>query len=173
LARLSRFTAYKPNFKLWLATNHYPEIRGSDPAIWNRICLIPFSVTIPDNEIDHCLPATLKKELSGILNWSLFGNKKWRSSGLQPPEAVKRAVVTYRNDMDVVGQFLDEVTIFCTHTSITKAKLHTEYCEYCEKNGEKPLKIRLFGKKIKGHGIKESVVRLVKCWIGIDFKPYI
>src|SRR5262249_18721209 len=31
---------FKPAFKLWLATNHKPVIRGGDDAIWDRIRLI-------------------------------------------------------------------------------------------------------------------------------------
>ena len=31
------FFEYKPQFKLWLAANHKPVIRGTDNAIWRRI----------------------------------------------------------------------------------------------------------------------------------------
>ena len=39
---------FQPSFKLWLATNHKPLIRGTDNAIWSRIRLIPFTVSIPE-----------------------------------------------------------------------------------------------------------------------------
>jgi putative DNA primase/helicase len=32
---------FKPTHTLHLSTNHKPEIRGTDPAIWRRIRLIP------------------------------------------------------------------------------------------------------------------------------------
>ncbi len=38
---------FVPEFSVLLATNHKPIIRGTDEAIWRRIRLIPFTVTIP------------------------------------------------------------------------------------------------------------------------------
>jgi putative DNA primase/helicase len=46
------FWQYQPEFKLFLATNHRPLIKGTDNAIWRRIRLIPFDVTIPAQEQD-------------------------------------------------------------------------------------------------------------------------
>ena len=34
---------FHPEFKLWMATNHKPAIRGTDKGIWRRIHLIPFA----------------------------------------------------------------------------------------------------------------------------------
>lgn len=38
---------YLPSFKIWMATNHKPIISGDDAAIWRRIHLIPFTISIP------------------------------------------------------------------------------------------------------------------------------
>jgi putative DNA primase/helicase len=43
-------TEFDPSFKIWLATNHKPVIRGTDPAIWSRIKLIPFEVSFEGRE---------------------------------------------------------------------------------------------------------------------------
>ncbi len=37
---------FAPTFKLYLVTNHRPIIKGSDHAIWRRIRLVSFEVTI-------------------------------------------------------------------------------------------------------------------------------
>jgi putative DNA primase/helicase len=77
--------SFKPEFKIFLAANHKPVIRGTDHAIWRRIHLIPFNVQIPEAERDKELPDKLKAELPGILNWAIDGCILWRDQGLTPP----------------------------------------------------------------------------------------
>jgi putative DNA primase/helicase len=43
---------FRPQFKLWLATNHRPDVDADDQALWDRIRLIPFTVRIPDSDVD-------------------------------------------------------------------------------------------------------------------------
>ena len=47
---------FKPAFKLWMAANHKPVIRGTDLAVWRRVRLVPFTVMIPEPERDKQLP---------------------------------------------------------------------------------------------------------------------
>ena len=57
------FFEFKPTFKLWLATNHRPSIRGTDDAIWRRIRLIPFTRQFSGRNRDPKLLETLRGEL--------------------------------------------------------------------------------------------------------------
>jgi putative DNA primase/helicase len=52
------FWQFDPTHTVFLATNHRPEVRGTDLAIWRRIRLVPFQVTIPPAEQDKRLPET-------------------------------------------------------------------------------------------------------------------
>ena len=58
----AEFFEFRPQFKLWLATNHKPVIKGSDEAIWDRIRLIPFTVRIPEAQQDKNLILELRLE---------------------------------------------------------------------------------------------------------------
>ena len=82
------FFEFRPQFKLWIATNHKPMIRGTDYAIWRRIRLVPFEVQIPPEERDAELPAKLAAESTGILAWAVEGCLQWQKKGLDAPEAV-------------------------------------------------------------------------------------
>ncbi len=62
----NEFFEYKPEFKLFIAANHKPDIQGVDHGIWRRIHLIPFEVTIPTEEIDRDLPDKILR----LLNFS-------------------------------------------------------------------------------------------------------
>jgi putative DNA primase/helicase len=61
------FWTYTPEFKVFFATNHRPNIKGDDHGIWRRIRLIPFDVTIPDGQQDKQLLSKLEAEMLGIL----------------------------------------------------------------------------------------------------------
>jgi putative DNA primase/helicase len=74
----AEFFEFKPTFKLWLAANHRPVIRGTDNAIWDRVRLIPFTVSIPLEERDPGLRAALLAELPGILAWAVAGCLLWQ-----------------------------------------------------------------------------------------------
>jgi putative DNA primase/helicase len=60
------FFEFVPTLKVFLAVNHKPVIRGTDHAIWRRVRLIPFEVTIPDEEQDKALPQKLEAEREGL-----------------------------------------------------------------------------------------------------------
>lgn len=99
---------FKPQFKLWLGTNHKPKIIGTDDGMWRRVKLIPFEKQVPPAEQDRALIDKLKAEASGFLNWALEGLRKWQDHGLQEPEIILSATNTYREAQDTVKQFLGE-----------------------------------------------------------------
>jgi putative DNA primase/helicase len=147
---------FTPTHKLWLSTNHKPEIRGTDAAIWRRIRLIPWTVTIPPEEQDKGLLAKLREELPGILAWIVQGCLEWRREGLRPPDEVRRATGKYRAEMDVLAAFIDEECIVAEHASATAKALYSAYREWCEENGERPESQRRFGGRLKERGFESA-----------------
>lgn len=99
---------FRPELKLWIAMNHKPLIRGTDSGIWRRIHLIPFTVQIPDDQVDRNLKHKLRRELPAIMHWAVDGCLLWQRNGLKPPQKVLDAVNEYRSAMDVIGAFLAE-----------------------------------------------------------------
>jgi putative DNA primase/helicase len=136
---------FRPEFKIFLATNHRPIIRGTDHAIWRRIHLIPFDVQIPKLERDKALAAKLKAELPGILNWALEGCLLWQDTGLDPPAEVQAATEEYRAEMDELGDWLGERCIVTPGAEALAKHLYASYTEWAEENGEKrPLSRKAF-----------------------------
>ncbi len=142
----------QPTFKLWLSTNHEPMIRGSDLAIWRRIRLIPFDVTIPLGEQDARLPEKLEAERAGILKWAVEGCLAWQHDGLGLPDEVRAATEGYRAEQDVIGDFLAERCIIDPKASVTMAGLYNDYTEWAKKAGESPLPKRDFGQRLDQQG---------------------
>jgi putative DNA primase/helicase len=104
----SEWFEYTPQYKIWLAVNHKPVIRGTDHGIWRRIHLIPFLQTFEVGK-ERNLDETLESEFPGILNWLLAGLRDWRENGLNPPESVLAATREYREESDPLGEWLERL----------------------------------------------------------------
>ncbi|HEX7126648.1 MAG TPA: phage/plasmid primase, P4 family [Thermodesulfobacteriota bacterium] len=162
------FFTFRPAFKLWLAANHKPAIKGTDHAIWRRIRLIPFTVTIPPEEQDRDLPAKLRAELSGVLNWALEGCRAWQRDGLGQAEAVRQATAAYQAEQDPVGPFLDEACVLEPSAYVPSNALRNAYERWCEANGEKPVSPRAFADRLKERGlVADKGTGGRRQWLGI------
>lgn len=133
------FFEFKPMFKIFLAANHKPIIRGQDKGIWRRIKMIPFDVTIPENRVDKSLPEKLRAELPGILNWALAGCLAWQRDGLQEPEIVRAATEQYKDESDRLKDFLTECCVRGRKHKVEYKSLYKTYVSYCEENSERAI----------------------------------
>lgn len=150
------FWQFSPTHKIWIAANHKPGVRGTDEAIWRRIHLIPFTVTIPEAERDPTLVDKLTAEIPGILAWAVQGCLQWRTKGLQPPEAVKLATKAYQEEMDVVGGFFDECCIRRKGASTPASALFKAYVAWVTANGEEPITQKAFGQRLSERGFQRT-----------------
>ena len=148
----AEFFDFKPTHKLWLSTNHKPEIRGTDTAIWRRIRLVPWSVTIPPTEQNKKLPATLRHELPGILAWIVRGCLEWQRRGLQAPDEVRKATGAYRAEMDVLAGFVAECCEVSEHQRAYARELYAAYKRWCDETGERIESQKKFGGRLKERG---------------------
>jgi putative DNA primase/helicase len=165
------FFEWTPTHKLFLAANHHPEIRGTDYAIWRRIYLVPFTVTIPPAERDNKLPAKLAAELSGILNWAIGGCLDWQRNGLGVPPAVKDATEAYRAEQDVLADFLAEHCVIDPQAYAVAGVLYKVYIAWCEGSGMKPISSTAFGRRLTERGFRADKPRIggkqTRIWRGL------
>jgi putative DNA primase/helicase len=147
------FWEFAPTHKVVLCTNHKPQIRGTDHAIWRRVRLIPFAVTVPPERRDKQLGEKLKTELPGILAWIVQGCLEWQQYGLGEPERVAVATSEYRNEQDVLGAFMADCCLV-GHDYRTKASgLYKAYRQWCDNSGERhPITQRQFGAALTERG---------------------
>jgi putative DNA primase/helicase len=163
----SEYFEFRPQFKLFLATNHKPRIRETDLAMWRRIRLIPFVVTIPTEEQDKELVEKLRQEAAGILRWALQGLADWRRRGLEAPTMVTHATSEYRSEQDVLQHFIDERCVLEPDAEATASELYKAYREWCESSGERPICKRDFGLELKARGLQEARSAASRGWRGI------
>jgi putative DNA primase/helicase len=163
------FFEYEPRFKVFLAANHKPTIKGSDHAIWRRIRLVPFTVTIPEQERDPKLREKLRAELPGILNWALEGCLAWQREGLGEPPEVKDATAEYREDMDTLAPFITERCETFPDSRGGSTELYKAYATWSGANGEKPMSQTSFSLRLNERGFerKRSGGNGNRVWFGI------
>jgi putative DNA primase/helicase len=150
------FWEFAPTHKVFLAANHKPVIRGTDHAIWRRIKLIPFEVTIPDDQQDKKLPEKLRNEFSGILRWAVEGCLEWKRHGLGEPDEVRLATAGYRAEMDLIGAFIAECCVVNAACAAKASDLYGCYSKWAEQNGEHPMAQRNFGLRLSERGFERK-----------------
>jgi len=159
--------SFDPTHKLWMFGNEKPVIKETTDSIWERIKLIPFTVSIPAAERDRQLPQKLEAELPGILNWALDGAEAYLAGGLQDPDEVKACVGTYRSENDVLGQFIAE---YCLKGDGYKVSTSDFCAKFYSETGKSVSNIEM-GNMLKARGYQGGVtVKGKNGWKGIALK---
>ncbi|MGZ2417174.1 putative DNA primase/helicase [Staphylococcus caledonicus] len=140
---------YTPKFKIWVSTNHKPIIRGTDDGIWRRLVLIPFDVQIPEEKVDKDLKYKLLREAPAILNWMAEGAYMWMREGLDLPEKLKDAGQTYRTEMDVIEQFIEDECKRVDDGRVKANELYSVYKIWANENNAYKMSNKDFGQKMK------------------------
>jgi putative DNA primase/helicase len=163
------FFTFTPTFKVLLATNHRPVIRGTDHGIWRRIRLVPFLETIRDEEKDRDLGKKLEAEADAILAWSIEGARLWVEHGLAEPAAVRDATEDYRADMDVLADFMSEKCVL--HGACVNTNLYKAFMEWQQANGEKPRSQKWLTRSLYDRGYKQDASRKFgRQWVGLSLR---
>jgi putative DNA primase/helicase len=178
--RQDHFT-FPATFKLALATNHRPEIRGSDHGIWRRVRLIPFTRRFwrdgetpgPEElKADADLRDKLRAELPGILRWMVDGAVDWRRDGLGTCDSIAAATTEYREAEDTIGQFIADRCETSPQAECTAKDLYVAYKQWSEDRKDFVMNQKRFGARLGEMGF-ERFRNNGKRYRGIDLLPEI
>jgi putative DNA primase/helicase len=172
---------FERTHKTILVTNNKPLVTETSNAIWRRLRLIPFVVTIPEARQDRRLTEKLVAEWPGILSWAVRGCLDWRARqcDLELPAAVQEATEEYRDESDHVADFVTEC---CEdwrahpkqNMKTPKERIYSVYCVWCKDIGEDVLTRKAFNSRVRGHGYSDKAAwlhgRTQKCWLHLTLK---
>jgi len=163
------FFHFIASFKLWMLTNHKPIIKGTDEGIWRRLRMIPFTVTIPKDERDGDLPAKLRAEAGAILRWALTGLKEWQRIGLAPPQAVMDATDAYKEEMDILSDFLTDCCKVAPGATYENKLIYNAYSVWAKENGLNVRSHKWLSRALMDRGFTQDENRHNgRRWIGIE-----
>jgi putative DNA primase/helicase len=169
------FFTFKPQAKIWLVSNYKPTIRGTDFAMWRRVRLIPFAVTIPEAERDPNLLKALEAELPGILGWMVEGALAWQREKLGMAPAVRDATEGFRAEADTIARFLRERCVKAPEAEVGSVELYTGFGAWCQSVGEIAGSHRDFNQHLEAHDpsrisrLKTHGGRMF--WRGVELLP--
>ncbi len=162
--------------KMWIATNHKPTITDHSKGFWDRLKLVPFTVSVPDDQVikSDILLAQLMNERSGILTWAVQGARDYFDmDGLAVPDVIQAEIDQYKFEQDSIAQFIGDAC-YTFKASLANAELNPRvdvglesdyqvknseiykaYGEYCRNNGDRPWPQRRFTSALRERGFHQ------------------
>ena len=135
--------------------NELPKDVENTNAYFRRFLIIPFDVTIPENEQDKQLSyKIIDTELSGVFNWVLEGlNRLLIQKRFSECKAAQKSVEKYKIESDSVLMFLNELEYKVSEGNQMPLKdIFNEYRNYCIESGFKSCSIRTFSERLRNTG---------------------
>jgi putative DNA primase/helicase len=168
------FFEYNPTGKLFISANHYPSVNANDHGFWRRVKMIPFNVTIPLEDRKKDFELKFRTESAGILRWMVEGCVERFKTGLELPESVIEATSGYKDDMDVLSDFLAAPCVeIDSEKNVKKIDLFSYYSNWLNDKGIRHLGLEEFNRAMtaKGFQTKQLGEKRNRCWLGIGLKP--
>jgi len=141
--------------KLIFNCNELPKDVEHTNAYFRRFLIIPFDVTIPEDEQDKNLHTKIiESELSGVFNWVLEGlNRLLEQKRFSDCKAAQKTVEQYKIESDSVQMFLSEHEYKVSVTSeISLKEMFSEYRSYCIESGFKSCSLRTLADRLRNSG---------------------
>jgi putative DNA primase/helicase len=82
--------------------------------------------------------------MSAILNLMIDGYRLLQQTGLEMPQRIVDAITTYRQDTDIIGQFLIDTTISNDGYRLSANELYSVYSDWAKDNGYRPMNNKNF-----------------------------
>lgn len=168
------FFEFVPTFKIWFFANDKPRANPSDQALWRRVNVVPFLVSLTDKERDPSVKQTLTRNpraRSAILAWAVRGLVEWREIGLRPPSSVRLATAAYQEECDELGDFFEARCVLKPHLQTTSASLKAACDLWCQENGIALPTSKALASALTRRGCRATKLGGERAWSGIGLGP--
>lgn len=152
-----RFDFY-PQAKFLFCSNRMPSFDGLNYGLRRRMKIIPFHKRFTEANKNIHLLRTLKKEMPGIIRWSLEGAQRLLDNKMvfsQDSVSLKNAIKVFEESTSSAVLFFNETYIADMNEDkearafVTNAYLYDDYKAWCVTNGRKAMNNQNFHSDIK------------------------
>ena len=119
---------------------------------------------------DRDLPAKLRTDAARIFNLWLKGFADWHKNRLMIPDSLRNATNVFRNEQDLLEQFIEEECVVGATESCANHDLKRRYFSWCEDNSTKPLSGQRFSQELTERGFRMDDDKRTR-W-GISVRPH-
>lgn len=120
-------TEFAVTGKLWISSNHDPEVAHGAKAMWARIVGIPFEVTFEGANDDKNIGAKLSAEAPGIMTLLIKQAKLYIAEGFPECPEVVEATTALRDRLDTVKSWIDARCRESEKASLTSDEAYASY----------------------------------------------
>ena len=136
---------FKPQFKMILTCNELPEVPSDDGGTWRRIKVCNFSSRFCENpdtrknefHMDFELTDKFEKWKEIFISMMIERHKHINASSIHEPSEVRIATESYKQNNDVIGQFINEKILIdpdIKEPRLTITKLYNDFRIWCASN---------------------------------------
>lgn len=121
-------------------------------GFFRRMTFIPFEKTIPKERQDKFLPDRILQNKAGVLNWILEGTKQViQNQEIFMSQRCYKFLDNFMKESNLVVRFVEDSNLIASSYDdiIDFQTMYDIFVDFCKKQGEKPLKQRLFNKELK------------------------
>jgi P4 family phage/plasmid primase-like protien len=159
------FFSYRPQYAVWLSSNHEVNGDADDDALWGRVKVIHFPHSRLGHE-DKSLKQRMQstENLEFVLAWMVEGAYQWyqhEGQGLTTPKAVSDLTQAQRAGQDSVGLWLEECCELVADEWTENSKIMLSYTNWCEANGYEPKKAKGLSQSLASHGYEVAISKWI------------
>ena len=136
---------FKPQFKMILTCNELPEVPSDDGGTWRRIKVCNFSSRFCENPVPSKNEFHMDLELTDkfdkwkeiFISMLIERHKHINPSSIVEPSEVRIATESYKQNNDIIGQFINEKIIIdeeIREPRVTITKLYNDFRIWCTSN---------------------------------------
>lgn len=154
----------------WFVGNTRPSSKTNGPAFFRRFRIIPMLNSRSETNQDRGLEARLRAEGSGILNYALEGLRRFGMTEPAIPDPMLRELAIYREELDLVGLWVEECCKVGEKYSCPTTSLYEKYAKFIRGIGGIPLGRNKFQQRMVDRGFVKVRRDNISTLVGVDIE---